>query len=206
MTSEGLFAFGLFNDVTGYYPYELIIFALMGAAGGVMGSYFNHINKVVTLFLMKHVNQTVWKRMVELMLITFVMATITFVLPLIYNQCTPIPLNTADWTTQQVDYLDSLVQFQCEDNYYNQVASLYFAPTGIAMQQLYHFKEVNGSTNYTTFDTGALLIFFIPYFFMAAITAGTLCPAGLFVPTLLAVHYMEKNLHLNHIVYVQCPL
>jgi len=141
---------------------------------------------VVTLFRMKHVNHTVWKRMVELMVITFVMATITFVLPLIYNQCTPIPLNTADWTTQQVDYLDSLVQFQCDDNHYNQVASLYFTPTDIAMQQLYHFKEVSGSTNYTTFDTGALLIFFIPYFFMAAITAGTLCPAGLFVPTLLA--------------------
>lgn len=53
------------------------------------------------------------------------------------------------------------------------------------MQQLYHFKEVGGTT-YTTFQTGALLLFFIPYFFMAAITSGTLCPAGLFVPTLLA--------------------
>ncbi len=53
------------------------------------------------------------------------------------------------------------------------------------MQQLYHFKEVDG-TSYTTFSTGALLLFFVPYFFLAAIVPGVLCPAGLFVPTLLA--------------------
>jgi chloride channel 7 len=53
------------------------------------------------------------------------------------------------------------------------------------MQQLYHYREVDGTT-YTTFETGALLLFFVPYYFMAAITAGSLCPAGLFVPTLLA--------------------
>jgi chloride channel 7 len=53
------------------------------------------------------------------------------------------------------------------------------------MQQLYHFRE-SGDTNYATFDTGALLFFFIPYFFVAAITSGIYCPAGLFVPTLLA--------------------
>jgi CBS domain-containing protein len=54
-----------------------------------------------------------------------------------------------------------------------------------AMQQLYHFKEVGG-TNYATFDTGALLLFFIPYFLLASVTSGTFCPAGLFVPTLLS--------------------
>jgi chloride channel 7 len=53
------------------------------------------------------------------------------------------------------------------------------------MQQLYHYKEVDGTT-YTTFQTGALLMFFIPYYLVAAITSGALCPAGLFVPTLLA--------------------
>ena len=185
VTSEGLFAFGLFN-ANGFRIYELFIFALIGAAGGVMGAYFNHLNKQVTIFRMQFINHAAWKRMVELLVITFAMATITFVLPLIYNECTPIPLNTADWTSEQVAYLDQLVTFQCGANEYNQVASLYFTPSDIAMQQLYHYKEVGGSTNYTTFDTGPLLMFFIPYFFMAAITAGTLCPAGLFVPTLLA--------------------
>lgn len=96
VNSEGLFAFGLFNAY-GYYSYELFIFALMGATGGVMGAYFNYLNKVVTVFRMQYINHAAWKRLVELLIITFVMATITFVLPLIYNVCTPVPVNTSDW-------------------------------------------------------------------------------------------------------------
>jgi CBS domain-containing protein len=53
------------------------------------------------------------------------------------------------------------------------------------MQQLYHFKEING-TSYPTFGTGCLFLFFCPYFLFAAITSGTFAPAGLFVPTLLS--------------------
>ena len=41
-------------------------------------------------------------------------------------------------------------------------------------------------SGFTTFESGPLILFILPYFFMAAITAGALCPAGLFVPTLLA--------------------
>jgi chloride channel 7 len=156
----------------------------MGAAGGIMGAFFNYINKRATIYRSSYANVT-WKRMVELLVLTFVFAVICFVLPLMWTPCTDIPTNTADWTTQEVNLLDDLVQYQCEDNQYNQLASLYFAPADTAMQQLYHYKEVDGTT-YTTFETGPLLMFFIPYFFMAAITSGTLCPAGLFVPTLLA--------------------
>lgn len=96
VNSGGLFAFGLFNTY-GYYSYELFIFALMGAAGGVMGAYFNYLNKLATVFRMQYINHATWKRLVELLIITFVMATITFVFPLMYNICTVVPVNTADW-------------------------------------------------------------------------------------------------------------
>lgn len=49
----------------------------------------------------------------------------------------------------------------------------------------FHYREYDG-TPYTTFTTGALLLFFIPYFFTAAYTSGSFVPAGLFVPTLTA--------------------
>lgn len=181
---NGLFAFGIFDDFDGYATYELLFFAIMGAAGGVMGAYFNYINMNVTKYRTKYIVES-WKRMVELVLITLVMCLLSFLLPLMWSYCTPVPTNTADWTSQELDLLDDLVQFQCDDNHYNQVASLYFTSSDIAMQQLYHFREYDGTT-YTTFDTGALLLFFVPYFFMAAITGGSMCPAGLFVPTLLA--------------------
>ena len=67
---------------------------------------------------------------------TFVFCTISFVLPLLWNSCTPLPTQTASWTSSERDLLDQLVQFQCPENYYNQVASLYFVPADVAMQQM----------------------------------------------------------------------
>lgn len=58
-----------------------------------------------------------------------------------------------DWTAEEQTLLGDLVQFQCNNNQYNQVASLYFTDADTAMQQLFHFKEVNGSS-YETFTTG----------------------------------------------------
>eukprot|EP01038_Epipyxis_sp_PR26KG_P010242 gene10242-13776_t len=180
----GLFAFGFFNDFEGYATYELFFFALIGVAGGILGSFFNYINKRVTLLRFKYIQQS-WKRMIELLILTLVMSLISFILPVLWGQCTPIPTNTSNWTSQELELLTKLVQFQCKPNFYNQLASLYFAPSDTAMQQLYHFKEIGG-TNYVTFETGALMLFFVPYFLLAAITSGALCPAGLFVPTLLS--------------------
>ncbi len=181
---QALLAFGTFDSFAGYYTYELLIFALMGVAGGIMGAYFNSVNKHMTIFRESY-SKIVWKRMIELLVLTFIFSVITFLLPLMWDSCTAIPTYTADFSTQQLDLLDDLVQYQCNTNQYNQLASLYYVPADTAMQQLYHFKEVGGTT-YTTFDTGPLLLFFFPYFFLAAITSGTLCPAGLFVPTLIA--------------------
>jgi chloride channel 7 len=198
---DALFAFGTFDDVTGYNTYELFIFAGMGVAGGIMGAFFNEINKRVSKFRASYANQ-VWKRMIELLILTFVFSVITFVVPLMWNTCTEKPTDTADWSTSQLDLLDELVQYECGSYQYNQVASLYFVPSDVAMQQLYHYKEIDGTT-YTTFNTGPLLLFFVPYFLMAAITSGTLCPAGLFVPTLLAGAAYGRIV--GHILNCLCP-
>lgn len=149
-----------------------------------MGAFFNYMNQLATIYRGQYAHK-MWKRMLDLLVLTLVMAVISFVFPLMWDLCTPVPTNTADWTSQEVDLLDELVQFQCKDNQYNQLASLFFTPADTAMQQLFHFKEYDGTT-YTTFDTGALLLFFIPYYVLAAVTSGTLCPAGLFVPMLVA--------------------
>lgn len=43
---NGIFAFGSF-DSNGYYSYELVLFGAMGCAGGLMGAFFNAINREV---------------------------------------------------------------------------------------------------------------------------------------------------------------
>ena len=157
----------------------------MGVMGGLIGALFNHINKKVTLFRIHRYKDNNYKRFLELLLITGAFAVISFLLPLMWIQCTPLPTDTGNWTPQEFQLLNKLVQFTCPNNQYNELASLYFVGADTAMQQLYHFKEING-TSYPTFGTGCLFLFFCPYFLFAAVTSGTFAPAGLFVPTLLS--------------------
>lgn len=184
-SNSGEFQFGSFDTFLGYRTYELLIFTTMGVLGGLMGALFNNINKRMTIFRMERYKNNNYKRVLELLFITFAFAIISFVLPLAWIKCTPLPTDTGNWTPQEFQLLNKLVQFNCPSNQYNELASLYFVGADTAMQQLYHFKELNG-TSYPTFGTGCLFLFFIPYFLFAAVTSGTFAPAGLFVPTLLA--------------------
>jgi chloride channel 7 len=81
---DGLFAFGLFDDFNGYSTYELFIFAAMGCAGGVMGAFFNKINKEMTIYRTQYAHQ-MWKRLLELLMLTSIFAIISFVLPLMWS-------------------------------------------------------------------------------------------------------------------------
>lgn len=140
---------------------------------------------MVMHYRLKHINSFAWKRLVELLLFVFTMGCISFFLPLMWQQCTDIPSDTSEWTTQERDLLDELVPFQCGEAKYNQLASLYFTSGDTALRQLFHYREYDHS-NYATFDTSVLLLFFIPYFLMAACASGTFAPTGLLVPCIIA--------------------
>eukprot|EP00981_Chlorochromonas_danica_P015383 scaffold11846_cov149-Ochromonas_danica.AAC.14 len=188
-SSSGMFAFGQFENFfdgrSNYYVYELPIFLLIGCLGGLLGAFFNYINMQITMYRMKYLNAFKWKRMVELCLITFAMSFISFILPLCWQICTPVPEATSETSNQEEKLLEKLVEFQCRPGYYNQLASLYYTSGDTAMRQLFHFREVEGG-GHNTFTSGPLILFFVPYFVLAALTSGVMAPAGLFVPTLLS--------------------
>jgi chloride channel 7 len=190
-STASMFAFGLFENLhlqegrANYFVYELPIFVAIGILGGILGALFNHINEVVSIYRKKHLNPFKWKRMIELVTITIIMAFLSFILSIMWQVCTPIPDDTSNLSKQNIDLLGSLVEFQCKAGEYNQLASIFFTSGDMAMRQLFHMREVDGIGE-NSFTTGPLILFFIPYFFMAAITSGVLAPAGLFVPTLLS--------------------
>lgn len=188
-SSANMFALGQFDNLfdgrSNYYVYELPLFMAMGAAGGVLGAFFNHLNMKVSQYRAKHINHDKMKRYIELCSITLLMCFISFILSICWQACTPVPEPNEDTTRQEEDLLERLVQFQCPHGHYNQLASLYFTSGETAMRQMFHFREVNGEGNHS-FTSGPLILFFIPYFLMAAITSGVMAPAGLFVPTLCA--------------------
>jgi H+/Cl- antiporter ClcA len=101
-TPQSMFDFGRFDDFRGYATFELVIFVCIGCMGGVMGAFFNYINKRVTIFRTNHLNNHTWKRMLELVLLTAGWATVCYILPKMYNTCTPLPGEVANMTPQQV--------------------------------------------------------------------------------------------------------
>jgi len=185
--SSSIFSFGQFDSLSdgksNYRVYEVFIFALIGVAGGVLGALFNAINRSVTVYRMDHL-VIPSKRLSELMIYVGSFACLSFFMSACWQICTPMPSDTSDWTNQERDLLDELVPFQCKTGYYNQLASLYFTPAETALRQLFHFREYDGS-DYVTFETIPLLLFFIPYFFSSALCSGAYAPTGLFVPLII---------------------
>lgn len=173
------------GDASNFAIWENINFMVIGCIGGLIGAVFNAANENLTLWRMKRVNFSKKRRVVEVVLVSILVSTVSFVMPLLWNRCTDKPTDMQDWSNQEINLVDALVQFQCEDGQYNEVASLVFTDADTAIKQLFHFREV-GIDDTSTFSSAALFLFFIPYISLATIVYGIAVPSGLFVPSLLS--------------------
>lgn len=186
---ESLFSFGEFNSLTGeasnFAIWENINFMFIGCLGGLIGAVFNAANENLTIWRMKWVNHSKQKRVLEVLLISMLVTTVSFMMPMIWDRCTDKPTDMQDWSNQEKNLVDALVQFQCEEGQYNEVASLIFTDADTAIKQLFHFREA-GIDDASTFSSAALFLFFIPYITLATIVYGIAVPSGLFVPSLLS--------------------
>jgi chloride channel 7 len=134
---------------------------------------------------MKHVHPSKLRRFLEVICISSIMTTISFLMPIIWGRCTDLPTNMEQWSNQEINLVKALVPFRCPEGQYNEVASLYLAEADVAIKQLFHFREA-GADNVPTFSSGALFLFFVPYITLAMFTYGIAVPSGLFVPSLLS--------------------
>mmetsp|Transcript_12874 Transcript_12874/g.13318 ORF Transcript_12874/g.13318 Transcript_12874/m.13318 type:complete len:934 (-) Transcript_12874:30-2831(-) len=188
--TSDLFVFGQFKDLipgsTNYRTYEIFVFGLMGLTGGVLGALFNDIHLRVAKYYGTHM-ATPKLKVIRVVIFTIAMACVSFILPLMWQKCTKLPTEeeTADWGADEIALLTRLVQFQCKPGHYNELASLYFVGSNQCIQTLYHFREYEGS-KFSTFSVGPLLLFFVSYFCMTALTGGLAIPMGLFIPSLVA--------------------
>lgn len=186
---EKLFSFGEFNSLSGessnFSIWELVLFAIVGCLGGLIGAVFNAVNEHLTIWRMKHINHSKWRRFLEVIAISMLVTTVSFLMPVLWGRCTEKPTNMQDWTNQEKNLVENLVQFRCKKGEYNEVASLIFTEADNAIKQLFHFREA-GADDTSTFSSGALFFFFVPYITMATLTYGIAVPSGLFVPSLLS--------------------
>jgi chloride channel 7 len=175
-----LFSFGNFvfeGRESSFAVFELFLFVVLGAIGGLIGAVFNNTNEKITHWRMKRVNYSKSRRLVEVMLVSLLVSTVSFILPLCWVKCTPMPEDPL-FTEDQLELVEALVPFRCTEGY-NEVASLMFTDAGDAIRQLFHLHK-------HAFSTGALLLFFTSYISLAVVTYGIAVPSGLFVPSLLS--------------------
>jgi len=182
-----MFDFGTFSNYGGYFTYELALFLAIGCLGGLCGAFFNHYVKKLSEWRKRSSYLSTKKgRVAELLLVTIFFSTFIFVVPYSQVFCSPLPtVNDDNWSTEQSGLADELVQFNCADGEFNQIASLYLVDADITLQQLFHFHKATPGVDHS-FGVGTLLIFSVSYFLVAIYTAGCFCPAGLFVPTLVS--------------------
>ena len=162
--------------------WELILFVVIGCLGGLIGAVFNAANEHLTIWRMKRINFSKSRRLIEVIAISSLCSFVAFLMPLLWNKCTDLPTDMQDWSNQEKNLVDALVPFMCPEGQYNEVASLIFTEPDIAIKQLFHFREA-GADDTSTFSSGALFVFFVPYISLATITYGiageSRCPSSL---------------------------
>ena len=164
-----LFSFGnfIFEEESSFAVFELALFVVIGAMGGVIGAVFNDTNERITKWRTKNVNHSKKRRYMEVILVSFLVSTVSFLLPLFWGECKVLP-STDGMDESQLELRNALVPFTCEAGVeYNQVASLIFTDPGDAIRQLFHLHK-------HVFSSGALMIFFL-----------ALCHAIMFVSLIL---------------------
>ncbi|KAL1498027.1 hypothetical protein ABEB36_008889 [Hypothenemus hampei] len=162
----GLFNLGKFQTFT-YRLYEIPIFIIMGAVGGLLGALWNHVNYKITVFRMRYIRQK-WLKVMEACTVAAVTATVGFLMMFSINDCRPRGQDPTKYPTQ----------LYCTDGQYNVLASIWFQTPEASVRSLFHDPP-------NTHNPGSLAAFVIVYFFLASWTFGLASSNGLFIPTLL---------------------
>ncbi|RYY36445.1 hypothetical protein EON62_01750, partial [archaeon] len=134
---------------------------------------FVALNQRLTSFRLRYVNGKRVLRFLDVALMSTVVSVCAFIIPLTLGTCQPRPP-----TGPNALYAEELVSFYCNNEEYNDIASVWFTSTEEAIRQFYHF-----STPFSLLHVG---VFFVAYTTLMCVAAGTSVPAGLFIPTLLS--------------------
>jgi len=140
---------------------------LMGAAGGLLGALYNHINYRLTVFRMRYITKP-WVKILEAMMVAAVTATAGFLMIYLITDCRPYG----------EDPTESPIQMYCNDGEYNVIGAIWFQTPEQSVRSLFH--DPPGSHKMLT-----LGVFSLVYYLLNCWTYGLSISAGVFIPTLL---------------------
>lgn len=147
--------------------YEVPVFMLFGAIGGLLGALWNHINYKLAVFRFRYINLP-WLRVLEACIVAVSSATVGILTMFFLNDCRPLGQ----------DPTDVPIQLFCKDGEYNVMASIWFQTPEKSVRSFLH--DPAGSHTWIS-----LTVFVICYFFLSTWTFGLAVSSGLFIPNLL---------------------
>ncbi|OAD54955.1 H(+)/Cl(-) exchange transporter 7 [Eufriesea mexicana] len=166
LSYPGLLNLGKFETIL-YQVYEIPLFMLMGAIGGLLGACWNYLNYKITCFRLKYIKKK-WLKVIEVLIVAALSATMGFTMIYFLSDCRPLSEDSSMFP----------IQMYCKEGEYSAVAALWFRTPESSVRSLFH--DPKGSYNDIT-----LIIFVILYFFLAVATFGLSMSSGLFIPSLL---------------------
>ena len=170
IVNGGLIKFGHLENVN-FKLSNLPEFIIIGCVSGVIGSLFIWGNVKVTKWRKRNLTSKN-RKFAEVLALTFIIALITFILPLATNVCT----ENSDDPDQIKEDVPGL-RYLCPENSYNTLASLLFNTEGETLRYFFsHDAEIKAWVSF---------IFFLYWFIFTLISYGTAVPAGLFFPGML---------------------
>ena len=141
--------------------------------GGLIGACFNSTNASIFTWRCSRVTSNASKCF-EAIVIASLMTLISFLLPVIWNRCTALPVDMEEWSDQEKKLVGELVPLYCNSQtQYSELASLFLTDSDTAIKQLFHFREIGNHTD-STFSSSALFLFLLPYLSMACLTGNFL--------------------------------
>ena len=170
LSYPSLVNFGVFNGRP-YNWYELPIFCVMGAIGGLLGALFNAVNYRITIFRLKYLHRPIVK-VLEAIVVAILSAGCCFTLLYWCTTC------TADTGILSAEEKTSGLQMYCNDGEFNVMSTLTFVTPEAAVKGLFHSPG-------GTFSIPILLCFALVYYILACWTYGLSVPSGLFIPSIL---------------------
>ena len=73
---------------------------MIGCCGGLIGALFNATNEKITLWRMARINHSKRRRCIEVLVLTSIVTTVSFLMPAIWGRCTELPQDMQDWSNQ----------------------------------------------------------------------------------------------------------
>lgn len=158
--------------------YELFFFVAIGVVGGVIGAGATWLNIKMSKWRHHHIEDKKWKKMLEILLFTILIASTWFTLPFIFGcrpeheQCIPRPEDAV---------AKRCVQLFCEEGYYSDLGTIVFG-TSDQIARIIFDRSVPVEND---FRTGPLIVYGFLYWVFVSLIYGSYVPGGLFVPSVV---------------------